>query len=144
MPKKVEVNMDKPLVFGPLLGSLFMGDTPPKGNFYPYDVYATMGKNGLPTNYIIEIALAGVDKSACTVQLNHEGALEVIVTPNKELKENIKVVKSGISYRKAKIAFELIKGVDFSNITSSFKDGLLQIVIPMKKAEDASRIIKIM
>jgi HSP20 family protein len=104
---------------------------------YPYDVSVKKDERDNPTDYRIDIALAGLSKENIKLSVK-ERYLVIEITKPTENRENDKTVtwlKNGISHRSAKLQFALGKEVDVKGISSSFKDGLLKINIPVTSPE---------
>ncbi len=105
-----------------------------QGVHYPYDVYFIKDQEGNPTEYHLDIALAGIAKEDIKLSVKDQ-QLIVEVKPmfDRLLIDNSSWLKTGISYRDAKLQFQLGKDVNPNKITSSFKDGLLRVIIPVKQ-----------
>jgi HSP20 family molecular chaperone IbpA len=83
----------------------------------------------------VEVALAGVGKENIDVKVR-EGKLQInILYPKEETPETVSYLKKGISQRKGSMTFNLDEKVSAKKITSSYKDGLLQVVIPVVQPE---------
>lgn len=92
---------------------------------------------------MVEVALAGVGKENIDVKVR-EGKLHINI--NKEKEEPIDTVaylKKGISQRKGSMTFNLDDKVNSKKISSSYKDGLLKIIIPVVKPETIDIDIKV-
>lgn len=103
---------------------------------YPYDISYIKDDSGNPTSYRLDIALAGVGKDNIKLSVKDQHLLVEVDRPDKTSTESEAVwLKSGISYRTARLEFQLGKDVDVKKISSSYKDGLLRVTIPVKKTE---------
>lgn len=104
---------------------------------YPYNVVqVTNSKNDI-IQYRVEVALAGVGKENIDVKVR-EGKLHIDVLYSKEkdeTPETVSYLKRGISQRKGSLTFNLDEKVSAKKITSSYKDGLLQVTIPVVQPE---------
>ena len=94
---------------------------------YPYNSYRDQEGNS-----ILEFALAGFSKNDIDIELvNNRLKLKVeFVEHDKEEKQYF--VK-GIARRKMECAFNLSETCDVDNLTSTFENGMLKIVIPTKQ-----------
>lgn len=94
-------------------------------------------------NYVITAELAGVKKDDLHVALE-DGILSINakVEENKEEKEKGKIIRQERRYGSFQRSFNIGKGVQESDITANFKDGLLTLTIPKvaEKEEQARRI----
>jgi HSP20 family molecular chaperone IbpA len=100
---------------------------------YPTDEYFDENKN-----FNIEIPLAGFSRE--NIKVFVEGKYLVLEAKKQEPKENVKYVSRGI--RKKELARKWYLGDVFENdsIESSFKDGLLTIIVkPVKKAVQSNK-----
>ena len=104
---------------------------------YPYNILAVRDKDGEIKTYEVEVALAGVGKDFIQVKVK-DGQLQIDVNPS-PVEENPDhptiFFKRGLSQRVAYLKFNLDKKVDCKNITSSYINGLLKVVIPINKPE---------
>jgi HSP20 family protein len=110
---------------------------------YPYNVRATTTDEGEVTSYTVEVALAGVSKNNIDIKVK-DGHLKINI--NKEEGEEDKTsnyVRRGISKRKGSLSFALSEKTDAKNITSSYTDGLLRVVVPVKQPEVYNIDIKV-
>lgn len=99
---------------------------------YPYDVSVKKNDRDIPLEYRLDIALAGVSKTDIRLSVKESQLLIEISKPSsQETEDKVTWLKNGISRRAAKLQFSLGKDVDIKNISSSFKDGLLRVVIPV-------------
>lgn len=100
---------------------------------YPYNITQRTDKTGELVDTNITFALAGVAKDAVNVQIE-DGSLIVSVTKAERADDADTVthyLHRGISSRAMKTRFSLYN-VDVDNITSTFRDGLLEIKLPSK------------
>lgn len=111
----------------------------PRAN-YPYDVWYTTDADGAIEKYVIEIALAGVAKQ--DVKIHVDKTLRIVIAPAKSEASNENSTTSsraylfrGISHRKGEIEFALSDVVDKQAITAAFKNGMLQVVVPIRKPQ---------
>jgi len=105
---------------------------------YPYNILLVVDpKIQEVKQYEVEVALAGVGKEAIEVKVK-DGQLLINVSPTNEVTtENInqEYLRKGISQRKGNLTFNLDKKVNIKKISSSYKDGLLKVTIPVTKPE---------
>jgi HSP20 family molecular chaperone IbpA len=102
---------------------------------YPYNVVQVRNSEQEVTQYEVEVALAGVGKEGIDVKVR-EGKLHINISKDKEeANDTITYLKRGISQRKGSMTFNLDEKVNSKNITSSYKDGLLRVVIPVVQPE---------
>lgn len=104
---------------------------------YPYNVVQVTNSLKEVTEYRVEVALAGVGKENIDVKVR-EGKLQINILYPKEKEETpetVSYLKKGISQRKGSMTFNLDEKVSAKKITSSYKDGLLQVVIPVVQPE---------
>lgn len=114
------------------------------GEFFD-DVFSnmqhTLGFDALPCNeylnddhYVLEIAAAGFSKDEIAVQVDN-GTLSVQIQRKKAANDVRKFITRKIAERSFRLSKLIPPEYDLEGITCSFKDGLLQIVIPPKKAQ---------
>lgn len=98
---------------------------------YPYNVVAVMDKNGSEIKaYEIEVALAGIDKENIAVKVRDK-SLQIEIQPKNDPHKGYQTfLRKGISQRRGKISFQLSEKVSLETITSSYKDGLLRVIVP--------------
>lgn len=114
--------------------------------FYPYNL--SVVKEGEDTKrYILEVALAGVGKNNIAVDVKND-ILTVNVTKDDvqvDDKENNQIyLKRGISRRKSMFSYKLdVNQVDVKKIQSTYIDGLLTVIVPVKKKETHKVDIKV-
>lgn len=102
---------------------------------YPYNVVQVTNSAKEVAEYRVEVALAGVGKENIDVKVR-EGKLQINILYSKdETPESVSYLKKGISQRKGSMTFNLDEKVNAKKITSSYKDGLLQVVIPVVQPE---------
>jgi|688.fasta_scaffold845053_2 HSP20 family molecular chaperone IbpA len=107
-----------------------------QGVHYPYDISFIKTKEGTPTEYYLDIALAGILKEDIKLSVKDQHLI-VDVKPSFDRLSQDKCswLKTGISYRDTKLQFQLGKDADYNNISSSFKNGLLRVTIPVKQTK---------
>lgn len=102
---------------------------------YPYNVIQVKSSTQETIKYEVEVALAGVGKENIDVKVR-DGQLHIIVGENvKSSNETKTFLKKGISQRKGSITFNLDEKVNAKQITSTYKDGLLCVSIPVQRPE---------
>lgn len=102
---------------------------------YPYNIILTKDDTDTHKEYIIEIALAGISRDNISVKVR-EGVLIINVhKPEEEVDSKKQYLRQGISQKKSSTKFTLSKDVDGRNITSTFVDGLLRVVVPCIQPE---------
>lgn len=110
---------------------------------YPYNVLQIRNAKDEVTQYEVEVALAGVGKDNIDVKVR-DGKLHIDINKDKdESSETVTYLKKGISQRKGSMTFNLDEKVNSKKISSSYKDGLLKIVIPAVKPETIDIDIKV-
>lgn len=126
-----------PTVFAPTLIDRFFNefndDWYTVKDTYPYNITQRSDESGEILGTDITFALAGVSKEQVSVKVE-DGSLVVSVDkPEKQETEHMTVryLHRGISTRGMRTKFTLYN-VDVDNITSTFKDGLLEISLPTK------------
>ena len=103
---------------------------------YPYNISYIKDEKDNPICYRLDVALAGIGKDNVKLSVKDQHLLVEVERPNKTPLESEAVwLKNGISYRSAKLQFQLGKDVDVDNISSSYKDGILRVSIPIKRVE---------
>lgn len=109
---------------------------------YPANI-VKVKKNGKITHIRIEYALAGFSKDEINVSVKN-GVLYIQAKEhdNGILEEGFEetIVSRGISYKSFSAAYQLMDDADKKAITSSFVDGLLVIVIPVKEDDESMAI----
>lgn len=102
---------------------------------YPYNVVQVRNSQQEAVRYEVEVALAGVGKENINVNVR-DGQLHINIAKEKEEpSDTITYLKKGISQRKGSMTFNLDEKVNTKKITSSYKDGLLRVVIPVVQPE---------
>lgn len=126
-----------PTIFAPTLIDRFFNeyndDWYTVKDTYPYNITQRSNKAGEVLSTNITFALAGVTKDQVNVKVE-DGSLVVSVDkPEKTEAEpvTVKYLHRGISTRSMRTKFTLYN-VDTDSITSTFKDGLLEISLPTK------------
>jgi len=111
---------------------------------YPYNVLQVRNAKDEITQYEVEVALAGVGKDNIDVKVR-DGKLHIDINKDtkEEFSETVTYLKKGISQRKGSMTFNLDEKVNSKKISSSYKDGLLKIVIPAVKPETIDIDIKV-
>ena len=113
------------------------------GVHYPYDISYVKDATGAAIEYHLDVALAGVGKDNIKLSVKDQHLIiEVSKNVEPQNSDSIKL-KSGISYRNTKLQFKLDKDVNSKKITSSYKDGLLNVVIPVSQPEVTNIQIKV-
>ncbi len=98
---------------------------------YPYNVIQVRNSKQEDVQYEVEVALAGVGKENIDVKVR-DGQLHINISKEKEgPPETMTYLKKGISQRKGSMTFNLDEKVNSKKITSSYKDGLLRVIIPV-------------
>jgi HSP20 family protein len=102
---------------------------------YPYNVVQVKNSKQEPIQYEVEVALAGVGKENIDVKVR-DGQLQINVLKEKEEpSDTLTYLKRGISQRKGSMTFNLDEKVNSKKISSSYKDGLLRVLIPVVQPE---------
>jgi HSP20 family protein len=110
---------------------------------YPYNVLQVRNKDQEVIQYEVEVALAGVGKENIDVKVR-DGKLHInILKEKEEPTDTIAYLKRGISQRKGSMTFNLDEKVNSKKISSSYKDGLLKVIIPVVKPETIDIDIKV-
>lgn len=110
---------------------------------YPYNVLQVRNDKEEIIQYEVEVALAGVGKEHIDVKVR-DGKLHIDINKEKEEpSETVTYLKRGISQRKGSLTFNLDEKVNSKKIHSSYKDGLLKIIIPAVKPETIDIDIKV-
>ncbi len=96
-------------------------------------------------NYTLKFELPGMDKSEVKLSLEQDRVLTIEGEKRRESKENNKTfVREEISYGKFKRVLRLPKDADSDKMTTSYKDGILTVVIPKKEIKKSpTKIIPI-
>ena len=102
---------------------------------YPYNVLQVRNSKQEVIQYKVEVALAGVGKDNIDVKVR-DGKLHINIGKEKdEPDDTVSYLKKGISQRKGNMTFNLDEKVNSKKISSSYKDGLLQVTIPVVQPE---------
>lgn len=105
---------------------------------YPYNILRVVdSKTQEIKQYEVEVALAGVGREAIEVKVK-DGQLLINIAPVNEIPPEdptYEYLRRGISQRKGNLTFNLDKKVNIKKISSSYKDGLLKVTIPVTKPE---------
>lgn len=102
---------------------------------YPYNVIQVRNSKQEAIRYEVEVALAGVGKENIDVKVR-DGQLHINVSKEKEEpSDTVTYLRKGISERKGSMSFNLDEKVNSKKISSSYKDGLLRVVIPVVQPE---------
>ena len=110
---------------------------------YPYNVLQVRNDKQEVTQYEVEVALAGVGKENIDVKVR-DGKLHInILKEKEEPTDTVAYLKRGISQRKGSMTFNLDDKVNSKKISSTYKDGLLRVVIPVVKPETIDIDIKV-
>jgi HSP20 family protein len=110
---------------------------------YPYNVLQITNSKQEVTQYEVEVALAGVGKENIDVKVR-DGKLHINILKEKEEPlDTLTYLKRGISQRKGSMTFNLDEKVNSKKISSTYKDGLLKVVIPVVKPETIDIDIKV-
>lgn len=92
--------------------------------------------------FIIEILLPGVKKEDIRIKIEEDNILTVEGEAHLEEEEIICYHRLEWSLKKFRIRFELSPFVEFSQIASILKDGILKIIIPKKEKKEIELIIE--
>jgi HSP20 family protein len=95
---------------------------------YPYNLYQIGDK------VVLEYALAGFSKEDIKVKVEGD-YLKVNVSkpPLDHSIDEMKFINKGISFRELKGSWRISGNIDVDSIKTSFENGLLKVVMPMKK-----------
>ena len=110
---------------------------------YPYNVLQIQNDKHEITQYEVEVALAGVGKEHIDVKVR-DGKLHInILKEKEETLDTITYLRKGISQRKGSMTFNLDDKVNSKKISSTYKDGLLKVIIPVVKPETIDIDVKV-
>ena len=110
---------------------------------YPYNVIQVRNSKQEDVQYEVEVALAGVSKENIDVKVR-DGQLHINISKDKEeATDTTTYLKKGISQRRGSMSFNLDEKVNSKKITSSYKDGLLRVIIPVVQPETIDVDIKV-
>lgn len=102
---------------------------------YPYNVIQVRNSKQEDVQYEVEVALAGVNRENIDVKVR-DGQLHINIAKDKEeVSDTLTYLKKGISQRKGSMTFNLDEKVNSKKITSTYKDGLLRVIIPVVQPE---------
>ncbi len=91
--------------------------------------------------YKVHAEIPGVSKEAIQVSIEgNQVAISAEVKHEKDTKENGKVLRSERCYGKVYRAFSLAQDVDDANATASYRNGVLELMLPKKAASSAKRL----
>jgi len=124
-----------------ILDEVFEKDLHSAKEAYPYNLYAHKDKDGYVAQTEILFALAGIPKESVSIKIEKNKLYVSIEPPKQTLDSNTIVWRRGISMRSSKATFSLYE-VDEENVTSTFKDGLLRIVLPTAKRQSKAITIQ--
>lgn len=110
---------------------------------YPYNVMQVRDSNNEIKQYEIEVALAGVGKENIDVKVRDSRLHIDVVKPLEDTPKEVEYLRKGISQRKGGISFHLNDKVNTKKISSTYKDGLLRVVIPVIQPETIDINIKV-
>lgn len=100
-----------------------------KSSGYPVDHLVKRDENGKPTNYILEIALAGVPKENISVKtVKDKGSYLEISVKKREKKEGVHYQST--SNKDWKVSYALVDEFDAAGIETKLENGMLTIDIP--------------
>lgn len=105
-----------------------------KDTQHPYNMYADF------VNLIIEVPLAGYKKNNINITVDPSNYLHIHVDKNNY---EMNYIHKGISRKEIKLRFALSKDLDIENIRSTYVDGLLTVIIPIKSPEPVKPAKKI-
>lgn len=101
---------------------------------YPYDVSYVKDKEGNPEAYKLDIALAGISKDNIHLSVKEDHLVIEVDKQEKDKDNQLVWLRNNISHRAAKLVFTLGKDVAKDQIKSRYRDGLLSVDIPIRKA----------
>ena len=110
---------------------------------YPYNVIQVRNSKQEDVRYEVEVALAGVSKENIDVKVR-DGQLHISVSKDtEEIDDAVTYLRKGISQRRGSMTFNLDEKVNSKKISSSYKDGLLKVLIPVVQPETIDVDIKV-
>jgi HSP20 family protein len=110
---------------------------------YPYNVIQVRNSKQEDIRYEVEVALAGVSKENIDVKVR-DGQLHINVSKDtEEIDDTVTYLRKGISQRRGSMTFNLDEKVNSKKISSSYKDGLLKVLIPVVQPETIDVDIKV-
>ena len=103
---------------------------------YPINLYTNF-VDKQATETVLEVALAGFTKNEIKVKIEDNMLFVVLEkkTIEKSGSDESKFHTRGIAKRNASISYTLSQTADADNIKVSFEDGILKVVVPVKKEE---------
>lgn len=114
--------------------------------FYPYNLSVVKDGEDIK-RYILEVALAGVGKNNIAVDVKNDVLTVNVIKDNVQVEnknEELIYLKHGISRRKSTFSYKLdTNQIDVKKIQSTYIDGLLTVIIPVKKKETYKVDIKV-
>ena len=93
--------------------------------------------------YTMELAVPGIKKEFCRVNINNEGNLEVVIENKFEHKEDNKkehYLRREFSYSNYQQVYVLPEDIVKDNITAKVEHGVLTIVMPKVSKEDVKKV----
>ena len=93
--------------------------------------------------YTMELAVPGIKKEFCRVNINNEGNLEVVIENKLEHKEDNKkehYLRREFSYSNYQQVYALPEDIVKDNITAKVEHGVLTIVMPKVSKEDVKKV----
>lgn len=93
--------------------------------------------------YTMELAVPGIKKEFCRVNINNEGNLEVVIENKLEHKEDNKkehYLRREFSYSNYQQVYVLPEDIVKDNITAKVEHGVLTIVMPKVSKEDVKKV----
>ena len=97
--------------------------------------------------YTMELAVPGIKKEYCRVNINNEGNLEVVIENKLEHKEENKednkkehYLRREFSYSNYQQVYVLPEDIVKDNITAKVEHGVLTIVMPKVSKEDVKKV----
>ena len=93
--------------------------------------------------YTMELAVPGIKKEFCRVNINNEGNLEVVIENKFEHKEDNKkehYLRREFSYSNYQQVYALPEDIVKDNITAKVEHGVLTIVMPKVSKEDVKKV----
>lgn len=91
--------------------------------------------------YHLELAAPGLKKDDFDLNVEKD-VLTISASKNQEKKEGVKVLRNEFGKYDFKRAFQLGDTVDAEGIKASYKNGILQVVLP-KKEKEAPKVVTV-
>lgn len=110
---------------------------------YPYNIKLIKNDKGEAKQYEIEVALAGVGKNNIDIKVKDD-LLSIDVKQETLDEQKNNYLRKGISQRKGRLSFSLSEKVKKKNISSSYVDGLLTVVVPLVEPETINIDVAVM